>query len=282
MINIVSSTFNEMNNGLTLFIVIFIISLIVPTVLYVFRSIGIYSLAKKAKIKCAYLAFFPCVWLYLACRLIKETKAFGSTMGKMAVLFTVIFTISELLFLVNEFLAYFPLLGNVLINKETIYVVLDGELKEVGQAYAFLTGIYVNPTFVYPYKNVFLVAQIMNVISYVSMIFELASMIITITVFISLFKKYVPDHFILYAVLSVMGLFGIFIFVIRKKEPVNYMDYVRSRYQSFYGPNGAMGGENRPYGYYSAPRQPDSPFEEFADKKDRRPEDPFSDFDQKN
>ena len=280
MINIVSSTFNETNNGLAIFIIIFIISLILPTVLYVLRSIGIYSLAKKAKIKGAVLAWFPCVWLYVACRLIKETKVFGSTMGKMAVLFTVIFTISELLFLANEFLAYFPLIGNVLINKETIYVVLDGELKEVGKAYAFLSGVYVNPTFVYPYKNVFLVAQIMNVISYASMIFELASMIITITVFINLFRKYVPEHFIIYAILSVMGLFGVFIFVIRKKEPVNYMDYVRSRYQSFYGQNGARG--NGPYGYYNAPRQPDSPFEEFTDKKDRRPEEPFSDFDQKN
>lgn len=289
MINIVgSNSFNAINNGLAFVIVMAAMSMIVPTVFYVLRAIGLYSLAKKAKIKGAVLAWFPCVWLYVACRLIKETKVFGSTMGKMAVLFTVVFTFSELLFLVNEFFAYFPLVGNLLINKENIYIVIDEAGISAGSLvpYSFLSGIYVDPSFVYPYKNVFLISQIMNIISYVAMIFELASVIITITIYINLFKKYTPEHFILFAVLSAMGLFGVFAFVIRKKEPVNYMDYIRSRYQSFYGPNGPQSNGNGPYSFYganySAPGEPKSPFEDFADKKDRRPEEPFSDFDKKD
>ena len=290
MINFVgSNSFNAINNGLAFVIIMAIISMIVPIVFYVLRSIGLYSLAKKAKIKGAVLAYFPCVWFYVACCLIKETKVFGSTVGKMAVLFTVVFTFSELLFLANEFLAYFPLVGNLLINKANIYIVMDETGISAGSLvrYPFLSGIYVDHTYVDPYKNVFLVAKIMEIISYVAMILELASMIITITVYINLFKKYTPERFILFAILSVlMGLFGVFIFIIRKKEPVNYMDYVRSRYQSFYGPNGPQGNGNGPYGFYganySAPNEPKSPFEDFADKKDKRPEEPFANFDKKD
>lgn len=35
-----------------------------------------------------------------------------------------------------------------------------------------------------------------------------------------MFKKYVPDQAVLYTVLSALGLFAIFIFIIRDKEPV--------------------------------------------------------------
>ena len=35
-----------------------------------------------------------------------------------------------------------------------------------------------------------------------------------------LFKKYVPDSAVLYTILSALGLFAIFIFIIRDKEPV--------------------------------------------------------------
>ena len=36
-----------------------------------------------------------------------------------------------------------------------------------------------------------------------------------------LFKKYVPDQAVLYTILSAIGLFAIFIFIIRDKEPVD-------------------------------------------------------------
>lgn len=287
MVHFVGNSFNAVNNGLAYIIATVALSFAFTVVLYFLRSIGIYTLAKKSKIKGAVLAFFPCIWLYPACMLIKETKVFGSTVGKMALLFTVVFTASELLFLTSEFISYFPLVGNVLINKANIYIGLDGasisNLNNLRE-YAFLSGIYVDTSFVYPYKNLALIGNVMLTLSYVSMILELASIIITITVYVNIFKKYWPEHFILIAVLSAMGLFGVFAFVIRKKQPVKYMDYIRSRYQNFYGPNGPQGGG--PYSYYggnySAPRQPDAPFEEFMDKKDRRPEEPFTDFDKKN
>ncbi len=278
--------FLESNNGLAYVIITASLSLAITIVFYVLRSIGIYTLAKKAKIKGALLAFFPCVWLYPTCMLIKETKVFGSTVGKMAVLFTVIFTASEFLFLVSEFISYFPLVGNVLMNKANIYVGLDSEIAKNLYEYKYLSnmGIYVNSSFVDPYRNLPWIENLLMVISSVSMILELASIIITITVYVNLFKKYVPAHFILYAVLSAMGLFGVFVFVIRNKQPIKYMDYIRARYQNFYGAQGPQGGG--PYGYYggnaSASSRPDSPFEEFADKKDKRPEEPFSDFENKN
>ena len=95
----------------------------------------------------------------------------------------------------------------------------------------------------------------------------------------SLFKKYKPQSYMVYGILSLLvGIFGPLVFSIRKRDPIKYTDYLRSRYN--YGPYGnrygnpyAGGGVNP-----SAPQQGgESPFEEFKDKNDD-PGDPFDEF----
>ncbi len=277
---VTASSFSSADNGLIYLIIAIVSALALPITFYVLRSIGLFLLAKKGKVKHAWLAWLPCVWFYVACKLIKEIKIFGSTFGKMAVVFTVVFALAQILFFVNDFLAYFPIVGNIILNKSNVYVVLEETslLPNNVREYAFLGGFYVDGSFIYPYKDVFAVGRIMTAISYVSMIFDLASLIISISLYINLFRKYWPAHFLLVAILSAMGLFGVMVFVIRNKQPINYADYVRSRYASYYG---SQGGPNGPYGYYggqSAPRQPEEPFSEYQDPKDKKPEDPFSDF----
>ena len=55
---------------------VLITSLIIPLAFYVLRSIGLYKLAKRKNLKCAFMAFIPCVWIYVACRLVAESKFF--------------------------------------------------------------------------------------------------------------------------------------------------------------------------------------------------------------
>ena len=289
MIHFVTANgFSTVDNGLPFLIIMLASSLIIPIVFYALRSIGLFTLAKKGKIKQAWLSWIPCLWVYVACKLIKEIKVFGSTFGKMAVVFTLIFALAQTLMFANDFLAYFPIVGNILINKSNIYFVLEETSLSLSVSeYAFIQGVYVDSTFVYPYKDIFAMLKIMDVVTYVSMVFDLASLVITISLYINLFRKYWPSHFILAAVLSIMGLFGVFVFVIRNKQPINYMEYIRSRYANYYGQNphgpyGANGqgpyGPNGYYGNQGAPRRPDEPFDDYADPKDKKPEDPFSGF----
>ena len=276
---VTANSFSTADNGLFTLIIAIVSALAVPIALYVLRSIGIFVLAKKGGLKHAWLAWIPCAWFYVVCKLIKETKIFGSTFGKMALIFTIVFALGQVLLFVNDFLAYFPIVGNILIHKSNVYVVLEETslLPQNVREYQFVTGIYVEHDFVYPYKDLFAVEKTMTIISYLSIIFDLASLIITISLYINLFRKYWPAHFVLAAVLSVMGLFGVFVFVIRNKQPINYMEYVRSRYANYYGPQGPYGGQGY-YGGQSAPSRPDEPFEDFQDAKDKKPEEPFSDF----
>ena len=82
--------------------------------------------------------------------------------------------------------------------------------------------------FVNPFPSVY--TWYMKTINYVGYVIGFLNIFITITLYINLFKKYWPQHYILAAVLSFFGLFGPFVFAIRKKDPIKYSDYLRTRY----------------------------------------------------
>ena len=121
-----------------------------------------------------------------------------------------------------------------------------------------------------------------------------AVFVIEVNLYFSLFRKFWPNHYLLAAIFSIFfGLFPVFMFVIRHKEPVNYRQYVNSR-QGYYGPRyyGGMHGQNpygnnNPYGnpYANPQGQPNQnnnndkskePFGEFNGKDD---DEPFPEFD---
>ena len=119
----------------------------------------------------------------------------------------------------------------------------------------------------------------LNTVYYLSSLFGLVSTIITIFMYVNLFRKFWPQHFIIGAILSVVGLFGPLVFIIRKKEPIDYAQYLRSRYH-YYNPYGGQYGS--PYQYGSrpenAPTPPPHPFEEFAERGEVDPGEPFKEF----
>ncbi len=269
------------------------ITIAVMLAFYVLRSLGIYTLAKRQGVKAAYLAWIPCVWMYTAVKLIKKVRLFNRPMESLALIFCIIFSVSQVLTFASEFIVNFPLVGNFLAGRDICFFERASLLKGDYDEYAFMKGqgLYVGTEFVYPF-GIAVPSIILNIIYYVGIIFDLGAIFVTVFVYINLFRCYWPQHHVLASILSIFGLFAPFAFVIRKKDYVNYIDYMRSRYN--YGPYG--GPYNNPYGNpynnpynnpygrnpYGAPSAPEHPFEEFAEKGEVDPGDPFNEFDDKN
>ncbi len=264
--------------------------------LYLLRSIGLYMLAKRQGIKKAFLAWIPCVWLFVVCKLIGNSRFFNQPVQNLALVMCIFFSIAEVLTFIYNFLLYFPLLEYAVIRGETLYI---GNSYEVGSSlvpYLNISGgigIYVEKT-IYPFgMSVKTLSNVITIINYISPIFDIASIFITVSVYFALFRKFWPQHYMLVSLLSIFfGVcFPIFVFVIRKKQPIDYNQYLRSRYGAYSNPYGNPyqnpyhGGYNgNPYGAqggYSAPQEPDSPFEDFEDAKNKKPKEPFEEFDDK-
>lgn len=243
-------------------IALFLIFLAVEVAFYVLRSIGLYVLAKKNGINNAFIAWIPFAWIYTACKLIGETKIFGWSFDKIALIAMIIFSVNGVANLLYNFFNYFPCVG---------YVLQGGTLTMEENI------IYYGTDFVNPYGSAAKAIDVAcTVIYYVNYILSLVVMVIEIFMYISLFKKFWPQHYVLASVLSaITGLFPIFVFAIRNKPATNYADYVRSRYYYY----------NEPYGQNPPPdatKPPEHPFEEFADRGEKDPGDPFSEFSDKD
>ncbi len=261
---------------------------------YVLRSIGVYVLAKRQGIKCKVLAWIPCLWFYVVCKLVGKSRFFGKPIENLALLFVIIFSLSQVLAFVESLLVYFPLVGNFISGREIL--ISSTALENVGDLYPFshiigmriyYVGEYADP---YGMGGIQTVNLILSIIGYVSMFVDLAEIVITISVYFALFRKFWPQHHVLASLLTIfLGLFAPFVFVIRKKEPVNYMEYLRSRYNynpyaNPYGnPYNNPNSYNNPYNNgQSAPKRTEHPFSEFAEKDEVDPGNPFSEFSDKD
>ncbi len=290
MITLLTDGF-PMEVALSTVIISVIFSLLVPIAFYVFRSIGLYKLATNQGIKGAFMAWIPCVWIYVACKLIKETKFFGFTLDKLAIWFTILFAISELLTLAYQFMFYFPLVGNYLAGKEIFILAAVEDIAIPTGLSEYLFGgdylVFVDDTFIYPYKDIFAAKTIAELISYTMVIFDLLYIVIEFVVLFNLFKTYWPERFILAFVLSIfLGLEGIMIFIIRNKKPVNFAEYSRRytnyQYRDPYQTNrrdyhdnydNMRGGYNRPPN-----DQPFNDYENSSSSNQSNKDEPFSDY----
>lgn len=263
-----------------------IISLAIVLALYALRSVGLYMLAKKQGLKKCGLAFVPFVWMYIACKLVGKARIFNKPIENLALIFCIIFAVAEFLTIAYEFIIYFPLFEYSIIRNGATFV---GSASGAGEMIKYMsidetTGIFVAEQILPFGLSIATVNKILDVIYYVSSLFDIASIIITVTVYLNLFRKFWPQHYMLAGLLSVfLGLFPIFVFVIRNKSAIDYAEYMRARYQR-YNPYGNP--YNNPYnnqqnngGYNGASAQ--APFEDFEDKKNKVPEEPFKDFEDK-
>jgi len=234
--------------------------LAVTAAFYALRSIGLYTLAKNNGIDHAFVAWIPFAWIYVACKLISETRMFGWSFKNIAVWALVIFSVSGVLDIVYNVLTYFPAVGYLLQGGTITIVEENAGMK-----------LYLGSDFVNPYGNAYsAVKTICTVINVTTSILSLFTLVVTVFAYIGLFKKFWPQHYIIASVFSVLGLFPIFVFAVRNKPAMNYGDYIRSRF--YYGENY---GQNPPPG---TERPPEHPFEEFAERGEKDPGDPFAEF----
>lgn len=262
-----------------------ITAVVVVIAFYVLRSIGLFVLAKNQKINKAFLAFIPGVWIYLACKIIGKTRFFGKPYEQIAIWLCIIFTISEVLTLAYNVLVYLPLFEYVFVLDKTLHVAEGSGVSTSLKSYLGM-GIYVDSGFI-PYGNSWVVIRkILVILDYITPIFDILSIFITVSVYFALFRKFWPQHYMLASLLSIfVGLFPVFVFVIRNKKPIDYNAYLRSRYGGYY--NRYSGGYGNPYSnpyqQPTQPRQPESPFGDFengssSSNANGRPSEPFGEF----
>ena len=266
------------------------IALAIILAFYVLRSIGLFVLAKRQNIKHAFFAWIPLVWFYIFCKLIGKSRIFNMPYEKVAVWLCVVFAVSELLVIVISFLSYFPLFQYSLIEGGTLYIATGEQLGNGMVRYMTIEGglgIYGTKKILPFGMAIGNYNKLIEVLNLFSMLFDLASIIITISAYFAFFRKYLPQHYMLASLLSIFisPALAIFIFVCRKKDPMDYNEYIRSRYQAYQNPY--QNPYSNPYnqggynGGYQAPKQPDHPFSEFAEKGEVDPGDPFDEFDKK-
>lgn len=262
--------------------------------LYLLRSFGIYTLAKRQQIDKAYLAWIPCAWIYTLCKIIGKVKTFNTTFKKLALIFMIIFIVAQVFTVTYNVFAYYPLVGNLIIGGRNVYMVL-GDTGAVERfvsmnsgytEYWTADGFIYDSSFVWPYSPSFeqVVRLIVKILSFASLILDVAVIVITVDIYIALFKKFWPQHYVLASVLSFFGLFPIMVFLIRKKDAINYEEYMRARASMYYygrPPYGTPYGS--PYNNSQAQRPPEHPFPDFAERGEVDPGDPFEEFsDKKN
>ena len=263
-------------------IVILFISLVIAFTLgfYLLRSFGVYKLAKAQNMSYAYLAFIPGVWMYPACKLCGNARFFRSTIGRVAIYFTIFFTASVALSLVYNLVCYIPLVGYYLGGGEKI--IISESVNIVGE-YEYLSGVYMGSDFVMPYTSIG-AYRLITTLRWISGIMRTAGEVSAIFMYFALFRKYWPEYSFVSAIFSLFGLFPIFVFLIRNKQPVDYEAFIRSRMNTYNNPYG-----NNPYGNNQgqSPKRPvDDPFESsnddpFSNGAGKNSDDPFSDFDDK-
>ncbi len=262
-----------------------LIELAVILALYILRAVALYTIAKRQSIKKPWLAFIPCMWIFIAGKAMGTLLVKGKPAKNLALIATILFTVGEVLSLVINFLTYFPLIGYYLSGGEVVVmdIIVPGEASVQGFVeYLFNTTILVRPTggsggIVYPYANLNAVIWAINIMAILRDLLSIAVLVFSILIYVGLFRKFMPQHYVLLTVLSFLGLFPIMVFIVRKKNPVNYNDYLRSRYYGhgynpYAGVNQNMGGAQTTS---QDPKVPESPFEEF-EEKDKDNDNPFN------
>ncbi len=265
-----------------------IIYTLVVIALYVLRSVGLYQLTKRQKIKNAWMAFIPFIWIYVASKLFGTLVLSGKPLKNFPLLVTIVFSISVTINFTINFLVYFPLVGYYLQGGE-IYFANTTSFNEVLQPMGF-EKYYFMPTSVfvrgilYPYSNYALVGLIVAILQRVNALLSLFSTFLTVFVYMGIFRKFWPQRYILATVLSILGVFPIMIFIIRNHKAINFDDYIRSRYYGHaHNPYGGVGGVDMRMGGESPVnrqnqkmgKEPLDPFEEFENTKSEKGEDPF-------
>lgn len=280
---------NPMPNGMLLTAVL--IPLAVVLAFYVLRSIGVFVLAKKAGDKRAFMAFIPFVWIYTAGKLAGNPVIFGRKTKNFALIIALVFGIIEAIGFIMDMLVYIPLIGYFLQGGTVVLCESSLVFPEGYERYLINDAFYTSTPVLgagYVYSTAFVRARAF--ITFFLNIAQLVEIFLLAVLYFNLFRKYSPAHYVLFSILSILGLFAPFVFAIRNNEPIDFAEFLKRR-NPFYGGNGNNGnyyngyyGNNNNYNNYNGNNgnpysgnngngrndgndEPKSPFDDFPDDK---------------
>ena len=243
-----------------------LIALGVYFVVYVFKAIALYTMAKRADQKQpVWCAFVPFASTYLMGKLAGEFKLFGKNWKNIG-LFVML---AELAYAVVFFCGYLP---EMYMLDRGYYLIENNELYFIVAE----TGIDSAPLWIY---------QIYRVGNILAWIFRLIYLFVSAVLYIALFRKYYARGFVPFTIIATIFpvLTPFFLFAIRNNGAFDYERYMaeqmerlrRAQQNSYTKPYDNSYGNtyNRPYNnsYNSGERQapPDDPFSEYSSGRGR-------------
>lgn len=220
-----------------------ITSAIIELVFFIFKGMGLYMLSKKHDISCAWLSFVPFASYVQMGRLVGEVKLFGKRTKWLGLFVAITLFIAQVCNWVYDFGVWYEPFKQM-----TVANTFDAALYEYTATHisSFMTFLYVFST-----------------------IIEFAYIVLWVFLIIAFFRYFEPKHPTLYALLSIfLNLTGIFVFVVRKNEKINYFEKQRQYYENIYRQQYKNGnGVNKQYSQ-SQNSQENSPFMEYSKKPD--------------
>lgn len=216
--------------------------------MFVFKCIALYTMAKKQNLSGKWMCFVPFLNFIVIGKLIGEAVVWGVKVKNIGLIVCILSFVSFVLSLAYDFK----------IVADLFYGVKNGQYIVFGNA--FLNFLY----------NIESTAKVINVILYFfNMILNLAQIVFEVSMIFLIFRKYNPQRAMLFSILSIFfeSLFGIFLFVSRNNDPVDFSAYrvYERRYYGGYPGNNDNGGNGASGNANGGTPAPD-PFPEFDNK----------------
>lgn len=248
---------------------------LVFAILYVFKSVALFTIARREGYKNVWMAFVPFVNTYYVGVLSDKNKMYGANPKYISLAAAIV----EAVYVALGILLY---VAKFLIFKGGYAAPEYGTLVLTGGTVEIPNGNY-NPVNLPENLNwawwVFSHLQ-----DYIMYWVQLAYIILNAFVLISFFRTYASSRYILFAILCVLfPVTGIVMFAVRNNKGKNYVDYIREQQQRQYrmyqeymrggqgGPNGGQYGQGG--SYYGGNTDPYA-----QQKQNTPPEDPFGGF----
>lgn len=267
--------------------VVLAIYLVLLVGFYLLRSIGLFTLAKRnGRFKGDWTVWVPFAWVYGASKLAGDVYLFGKKISAFPLIILIVSLTTGICSLTVKFAYYLPMVayyfqgGEVLLSNTT-------EFFPIGSYYISSALAYICvPNINFPYSPA--IWTLLDVLYYVQSALSIAQLVLMVFMLSAFFRSYLPGHYLVATIFSVLGLFPPFAFAVRKNTKIDYNEYVRAQYIAFYGnqpPHQNGNGYNNynnynNYGntYTRSDITSADPFSEFEEKK----EEPFSEFGAKN
>ena len=254
--------------------------------LYLLRSFGVYTLAKRQGLDKRFLAFLPFVWIYLMAKVTKINAFMGRRVKNFPLFATILFSISEFIAFAETFLVFFPMAGYLLSGGEAYYVIGSGYVDKDFVRYMLDGSFFIDPNVIIniPYVYSYKMALALDILGWVTLFVGIAAIFIEVSIYAGFAKLYQPMHSFAVVIFSIFGFFPIVVFALRNKPRI---EVKRVNPAGGYNPYGTPFGNPyaNPYNEnQSAPKDPGDPFEEkgVSSSNDKPSSDPFEEFNDKN